>query len=70
MRILYQGLLRSPASWARVGRGYLEGLARLGYRTEAISPRGFLHDERFPIPEDIVEVRLDQVRSAPPPEVA
>lgn len=69
MRILYQGLLRSPASWARVGRGYLEGLARLGHPVEAISPRGFLHDERFPISAEIVEVRLADVRAAPPPEI-
>lgn len=69
MRILYQGLLRSPASWARVGRGYLEGFLRLGLRAEAISPRGFLHDPRFPLSEGIIEVKIDEVRSGSPPDV-
>jgi glycosyltransferase involved in cell wall biosynthesis len=69
MKLLYQGLLRSPASWARVGRGYLEAFARLGVDFAAISYRGFRHDPAFPLPEGIREVSISEALCSPPPEV-
>ena len=56
MRVLYQGLLRSPASWARVGRGYLKAWSGLGIEVSAVSPRGFLYDPAFPIPPGVREL--------------
>ena len=38
--ILYQGLLRSSASWARVGRGYLKALLGLGASVGAVALGG------------------------------
>jgi glycosyltransferase involved in cell wall biosynthesis len=67
MVILYQGLLRSPASWARVGRGYLRELLRLGVDVSALSVRGFRHDRRFPLPEGLRELSLDEARAGPEP---
>ena len=68
-RILYQGLLRSPASWARVARGYLGAFARLGVEARAISPRGFLHDPLFPLPPGVEEVPLHEARVGPQADV-
>lgn len=56
MHVLYQGLLRSPASWARVGRGYLKAWSNLGIEISAVSPRGFLYDPSFPIPPAVREL--------------
>ncbi len=56
MQILYSGLLRSPASWARVGRSILESLNRLGTSAAAVPMRGFLYDEGFPLPKGVEEV--------------
>lgn len=68
-RILYQGLLRSPASWARVGRGYLKGLSEHGQAVRAVSVRGFRYDPSFPIPEAIQEVSVEEARSGDEPEI-
>ncbi len=56
MRVLYSGLLRSPASWARVGREFLAALQRLGVEVGALHMRGFLHSPQFPLPPGISEV--------------
>lgn len=69
MRILYQGLLRSPASWARVGRGYLEGLLGLGLDVAALRSRGFRHDPSFPLPAGLSEISLEEALSGPEPDV-
>ncbi len=47
--ILYQGLVASPASWARVGRGYAKAFLGRGLEVACVSPRGFLHDPEFPL---------------------
>lgn len=60
--ILYQGLLRSPASWARVGRGYLGELLHLGIDVCAVATRGFRYDERFPLPPGLVEYTPREAR--------
>ncbi len=51
--ILYQGLLQSPASWARVGRGYLKALLGEGIEVGAVAARGFRHDPSFPLPQGL-----------------
>ncbi len=60
--ILYQGLLRSPASWARVGRGATGALASLGHEVLALAPRGFLFDRGIAIPDGVREVSLEEAR--------
>ena len=67
--ILYQGLLRSPASWARVGRGYLAGLRQLGHPVSAVQVRGFRYDPSFPIPEGIDEISPESARAMPEPDI-
>lgn len=69
VKILYQGLLRSPASWARVGRGYLKYLARSGTPVAALAMRGFRYDRDFPLPERLQEISLAEARALPAPEV-
>lgn len=49
-RVLYQGLLRSPASWARVGRGYVKALLELGVDLAVVSARGFGFAPDFSVP--------------------
>jgi len=56
VRVLYSGLLRSPASWARVGREFLAALQRLGVEVGALRMRGFLHAPQFPLPPGVREV--------------
>ena len=48
--ILYQGLLASPASWARVGREYIHAFIELGEEVAAVSIRGFLYEPEFDLP--------------------
>ena len=60
MRVLYSGLLRSPASWARVGREILRALAHQGVEVTALHVRGFLYDPQFPLPPEIKEVRRSE----------
>lgn len=69
MRILYQGLLRSPASWARVGRGYVGALLEIGLDPEALLVRGFRHDPEFPLPRGLRELPLAEVRARPEPDL-
>lgn len=69
MRVLYQGLLRSPASWARVGRGYVEALLGLGLEVAALRSRGFRHDPSFPLPAGLYEISLEEALSGPEPDV-
>ena len=47
LRIHYVGLLKSPSSWAKVGREMTLALARLGCDVSAASARGYLHDPAF-----------------------
>jgi len=65
MHILYQGLLRSPASWARVGRGYLKELARLGVDFAALQVRGFRYQGDFPLPEGVRELTRRELAREP-----
>jgi len=60
VRVLYSGLLRSPASWARVGREILAALTRLGVEVGALRVRGFLYDPEIPLPEGVEEVTRDE----------
>jgi glycosyltransferase involved in cell wall biosynthesis len=68
-RILYQGLLRSSASWARVGRGYLKAFVELGVDAAAVSPRGFGYRPDFPIPAGIIEQSAAEARRLEPPDL-
>lgn len=67
--ILYQGLLRSPASWARVGRGYLKALLDQGWSVGAVASRGFRHDPSFPLPEGLRVYRPREARALTSVEV-
>jgi glycosyltransferase involved in cell wall biosynthesis len=60
VHILYSGLLRSPASWARVGRELLRALARLGVEVGALRVRGFLYSSDFPLPPGVREVAREE----------
>ncbi len=60
MQVLYSGLLRSPASWARAGRELLGAIVRLGVDAAALRVRGFLYTPDFPLPPGIREVARDQ----------
>lgn len=52
IRINFEGLLRSPASWAKVNRKLLGSLASLREVELAVQPRrGFQWDRNFPLPE-------------------
>lgn len=62
--ILYQGLLRSPASWARVGRGYLEGLLEIGHPVEVRESRGFRHDPDFELDPRLAILAPEEARRA------
>ena len=67
--ILYQGLVSSPASWARVGRGYLGGLIELGAEVAAVSTRGFRYDPEFLLPEGLRQISVAQARRGDPPAI-
>ncbi len=67
--ILYQGLLRSPASWARVGRGYLKALLDQGWSVGAVAARGFRHDPAFPLPDGLRVYRPREARALTSVEV-
>jgi len=56
LRIHYAGLLRSPASWARVGRELALALARGGHHVTVTSNRGFLYEGRFPLHPELREL--------------
>ena len=47
------GLLRSPVSWAKVGRETVAALDSLGAHVSSVSLKGFLYDEAFPLPEAV-----------------
>ena len=51
--IRFVGLLRSPASWARVGRETVLALDALGACVAVVHRKGFLFDRAFPLPERI-----------------
>ena len=53
LSIHYFGLLKSPASWAAVGRETALALGRLGCDVTATGCRGFLFDPKFPLPSDL-----------------
>ncbi len=56
LRVQYDGLLKSPASWARVGRKLCGALARRPDVELACQPRrGFLWSESFTLPDDLLE---------------
>ena len=67
--ILYQGLLSSPASWARVGRGYLSGLLRAGVDVAAIVTRGFRYHPEFPLPWGLPILSVSDSHQLPIPEI-
>ncbi|MHC4662263.1 MAG: glycosyltransferase family 4 protein [Planctomycetota bacterium] len=56
VKIHYVGQLKSPASWARVGRELVLALDRLGADISASGARGFLHDPDFPLPKKFQEI--------------
>ena len=66
--ILYQGLLASTASWARVGRGILGALLELGEDVRAVTVRGFRYDPDFPLPS-LRQISPAEARARPAPEV-
>ena len=67
--ILYQGLLKSTASWARVGRGTVAALIELGHDVATVSTRGFGYREEFPLPAGLREIRASEAHALPPPEL-
>ncbi|MEE8142444.1 MAG: glycosyltransferase family 4 protein, partial [Planctomycetota bacterium] len=66
---LYQGLLRSTASWARVGRGYVGALLEMGVPVAAVELRGFRYDPSFALPEKLQLFSAEEARQRPPPEL-
>lgn len=55
-RIHFEGLLRSPASWAKVNRKILTALVARDDVTVAVQPRrGFLWDREFPLPDELAD---------------
>jgi len=61
LRIHYVGLLKSPSSWAKVGREMTLALARLGCDISASSARGYLHDPKFELACKLKElIRRDE----------
>jgi len=67
--ILYQGLLSSPASWARVGRGYLGGLLAAGIDVAAVITRGFRYDPDFPLPSGLPIMAVSDTDQLPTPDI-
>lgn len=68
--LLYQGLLRSPASWARVGRGYVTALlaaAPTDYEldVQATHVRGHGYDAGFPLPRGLAMIEPRTVTDEP-----
>ncbi|MEM7166214.1 MAG: glycosyltransferase family 4 protein [Planctomycetota bacterium] len=67
--LLYQGLLRSPASWARVGRGYVAACVRLAAEFDldvrATHVRGFGYDAEFPTPAGLNLIEPHDIGDAP-----
>ncbi len=60
--LLYQGLLASPASWARVGRALVEQFGDLGLEVAAVKTRGFLYADEFrPDVPELEAAQLDKV---------
>jgi glycosyltransferase involved in cell wall biosynthesis len=51
--IHFIGLLRSPVSWARVGRELVKAFAEGGAHVSAVSLKGYLYDERFALDESV-----------------
>lgn len=54
LKINFEGLLRSPASWAKVNRKLLKSLVHRNDVAVAVQPRrGFLWDRDFSLPEEL-----------------
>ena len=53
MDIRYVGMLRGPMGWARVGRGLVRALKRLGHRVAAEDVPEAGHDPFFPLEDDL-----------------
>ena len=51
--IHYIGLLRSPVSWAKVGRESIAALSAQGAYVSAVSLKGHLYDEAFPLAPEV-----------------
>ncbi len=47
------GLLRSPVSWAKVGREAVKALASAGARVSAVSLKGYLYDQGFALHAEV-----------------
>ncbi|MFH0965205.1 MAG: glycosyltransferase [Planctomycetota bacterium] len=58
--IRYVGLLRSPASWAAVGRGLVPALRDAGRHVCVVERKGFLYDPAFALPEGLAELCRDR----------
>lgn len=67
--ILYQGLLASAASWARVGRGFVTSLLDLGLDVQAVRVRGFRFDDTFELPAKLRLWSGQEARELPEPHV-
>ncbi|MCA8961725.1 MAG: glycosyltransferase family 4 protein [Planctomycetes bacterium] len=63
MRILYQGLLESPASWARVGRGLVRAWLDAGHDVTALRTRGFKFTAGFPVDDRLQWCTLEEARA-------
>ena len=66
--LLYQGLLASPASWARVGREYVTRLAaEPDLELAAVHVRGFGYDPDFPAPAGVPMIEARDLDDRPDP---
>jgi len=53
--IHFTGLLKAPVSWAKVSRELISALARQGEYVSAVSLKGFLYDESFPLRGEVAD---------------
>lgn len=53
MNLNYFGMLRSPASWAKIGRELVSAFMKQGDGVNVFERRGFLYDSRYPLPDTL-----------------
>ena len=53
--IHFIGLLKSPVSWAKVGRELVRALVREGAHVSAVSLKGYLYGDAFPLEPEVEE---------------
>jgi len=51
--IHFMGLLKSPASWAKVGRELVRALSACGAYVSAVSLKGYMYDGAYPLAEEV-----------------